>query len=79
MVANRTAAITFGPRHMIICVGGNKPVHNATVAWSALNTPCVKISRCMNCKSPDRICNTWIITEKSCPKHRIRVILINQD
>ena len=33
----------------------------------------------MDCSSPDRICNAWSIQEKSYPRHRIRVILINQD
>ena len=42
-------------------------------------TPCVKTSYCMDCKSPDRICNTWTITEKSYPKGRIKIILINKD
>ena len=42
-------------------------------------TPCVKTSYCMDCKSPDRICNTWTITEKSYPKGRIKIILINED
>jgi len=42
-------------------------------------TPCVKTSYCEDCKSPDRICNVWTITEKSFPKGRIRVVLINQD
>ena len=43
------------------------------------NTPCVKTSYCMDCKSPDRICNTWTITEKSYPKYRVKVILINEE
>ena len=42
-------------------------------------TPCVKTSYCEDCKSPDRICNVWTITEKSFPKGRIRVVLIDQD
>jgi hypothetical protein len=42
-------------------------------------TPCVKTSYCEDCKSPDRICNVWTITEKSYPKGRIKVVLINQD
>lgn len=94
MVGNRTAAITFGPRHVVICVGRNKLAANVAAAMeriknyaapinairhSGIKTPCVKTGRCMDCKSPDRICNSWTITEKSWPKHRIRVILINQD
>ena len=42
-------------------------------------TPCVTSSYCEECKSPDRICNTWTITEKSFPKGRVKVILINED
>lgn len=42
-------------------------------------TPCVKTSYCMDCKSPDRICNTWTITEKSYPKGRIKIVLINEE
>jgi hypothetical protein len=42
-------------------------------------TPCVKTSYCTNCKSPDRICNTWTITEKSYPKGRIKIVLINDE
>ncbi|MBW1889907.1 MAG: LUD domain-containing protein [Deltaproteobacteria bacterium] len=42
-------------------------------------TPCVKTASCHECKSPDRICNTWTITQKLFPKGRIKVILLNQD
>jgi len=42
-------------------------------------TPCRKTSFCMDCNSPDRICNTWTITRKSYPKGRIKIILINED
>jgi hypothetical protein len=34
---------------------------------------------CDDCSSPDRICNVWTITEKSFPKGRIKVVLINED
>jgi hypothetical protein len=93
MVGNRVGAITFGPRHVIIIVGRNKIVSNLDEAMKRIKnyaapinairhhikTPCVKTSYCMECKSPDRICNTWTITEKSFPKGRIKVVLIDQD
>jgi len=94
MVGNRTAAITFGPLNVIIFAGRNKIVADVEAAMeriksyaapanairhSGLKTPCMKTSFCMDCKSPDRICNTWTITEKSYPKRRIRVVLINED
>ena len=93
MIGNRVGAITFGPKNVVILVGRNKIVasldealfrvknYAAPVNTMRLNkkTPCVKTSYCEECKSPDRICNYWAITEKSFPKGRIKVVLINQD
>jgi L-lactate utilization protein LutB len=94
MVGNRVGAITFGPRNVIIFVGRNKIVTDVETAMQRIKsyaaplnairhtgwkTPCMKTSYCMDCNSPDRICNTWTITEKSFPKKRIIVVLINED
>jgi L-lactate utilization protein LutB len=93
MYGNRIAAITFGPNHVIILVGRNKIVGDIDDAMARIKnyaapvnamrldkkTPCIKSAFCEDCKSPDRICNTWTITEKSFPKGRIKVILINED
>ena len=94
MVGNRIAGLTFGPKHVIVVVGRNKIVPGVEAAMARVKqyaaplnairhpgwrTPCVKTGYCMDCKSPDRICNTWTITEKSFPKGRIKVILVNQD
>jgi len=94
MVGNRVAGIIFGPRHVIITIGRNKIVSEVEDAMhrikyyaaplnamrhSDLKTPCMKTAYCSDCKSPDRICNTWTITEKSYPKGRIKVVIINQD
>ncbi len=93
MIGNRVAAITFGPRHVVILVGRNKIVpdlddaihriKNFAAPVNAMRldkkTPCLKTSYCEECKSPDRICNYWTITEKSFPKGRIKVVLINED
>lgn len=93
MIGNRVGGITFGPKFVVIVVGRNKIVASldeamhriknyaapANVMRHGKKTPCVKTSYCMDCKSPDRICNLWTIHEKSYPKGRIKVILINQD
>jgi hypothetical protein len=94
MIGNRVGAITFGPSNVIILAGRNKivaGVENAmgriksyaapanAIRHAGLKTPCRTTSYCMDCKSPHRICNTWTITEKSFPKGRIRVVLINED
>ena len=93
MIGNRVGGITFGPKFVVIVVGRNKIVSNLGEAMNRIKnfaapanairhgkkTPCAKTSYCMDCKSPDRICNIWTIHEKSHPKGRIKVILINQD
>ena len=93
MIGNRIGGITFGPKHVVILVGRNKVVADLEEAMYRIKnyvapanairldrkTPCVKTSRCEECSSPERICNTWTITEKSWPKGRVKVVLINED
>ena len=93
MIGNRIGGLTFGPRHVVVVAGRNKIVSDLDEAMMRIKnyaaptnamrldkkTPCVKTSYCEECKSPDRICNTWAITEKSFPKGRVKVVLINQD
>ena len=93
MIGNRVAAITFGPRNVIIIVGRNKIVADvdeailriknlaapANVSRLGMKNPCLKTGYCEECQSKFRICNNWTITEKSYPKGRIKIILINED
>lgn len=93
MIGNRVAALTFGPKVVIVMVGRNKLVPDLNAAMDRIReyaapanalkldkkTPCSKTGTCHDCSSPDRICNHWTITEKSFPKGRIKVILINKD
>jgi L-lactate utilization protein LutB len=93
MQGNRVAALTFGPRKVVVLVGRNKIVTDIQSAMARIKryvapanamrldmqTPCVKTGRCEDCRSPERICNTWTITEKSWPKGRVAIILINAD
>lgn len=93
MIGNRVGAITFGPRNVVLVVGRNKIVpdledamlriknYSAPVNAMRLDTktPCVSTSFCEECKGPSRICNVWAITEKSFPKGRIKIVLINED
>lgn len=93
MFGNRIAALTFGPKHVIVILGRNKIVKDVTAAMDRIKnyvapanamrldkkTPCVETSYCDECNSPGRICNTWAITEKSFPKERVKVILINEN
>ena len=94
MVGNRVAGLTYGPHHVILTVGRNKLVPDLAAAMERIRTyaaplnvlrhpgfrtPCALTAHCQDCASPDRLCNTWTITEKSFPPGRVRVILINQD
>ena len=93
MIGNRVAALTFGPQKVVVLIGRNKIVPDLESAMYRIKdysaptnamrldckTPCAKTSECADCKSPGRICNTWTITEKSFPKHRVAVILIDEE
>jgi L-lactate utilization protein LutB len=93
MYGNRTGAVTFGPRFVTVLVGRNKLVPDLEAGMARIReyaapanamrlgkkTPCAETSRCESCKSPERICNSWTITEKSYPPRRIKVVLINRD
>lgn len=93
MIGNRVGAITFGPKHVLVLSGRNKVVEDVADAMFRIKnyaapvnairlekkTPCAKTTACEDCSSPDRICNSWTITEKSYPKNRIKIVLINED
>ncbi len=93
MIGNRVGGINYGPNHVVLFIGRNKIVDTVQDAMARIkeyvapvnamrlnkNTPCRQTSRCMDCSSPDRICNVWTITEKSFPKGRIRIVLINEE
>ena len=93
MIGNRVAGITFGPRNVVVMVGRNKIVEDLDAAIERIKdyagptnamrlnkkTPCAKTSVCEECKSAERICNSWTITQKSFPKGRIKVVLINEN
>ena len=93
MIGNRIGALTFGPKTVVVLVGRNKVVADVEEAMYRIKnfaaptnamrldkkTPCVKTSYCEECSSPNRICNTWTITEKSFPKGRVKIVLINED
>ncbi len=92
-MGNRVASITFGPKQVVLFVGRNKicadfdaavaRIHELAAPANAIRlnrkTPCVKTGSCMNCKSPERVCASWVMTAKSIVPGRIHVLLINED
>lgn len=77
-IGNRVAAMTFGPKKVVIVVGVNKIVKNldeaeeriklyaAPINNKRLNipNPCVTTGQCMDCQGPTRICNVTTILNK---------------
>jgi hypothetical protein len=90
---NRIAALAFGPKYVVVTVGRNKIVPDLNDALYRIKnyaapvnamrfdrkTPCAETSFCDDCRSPDRICSAWAITEKSFPKGRIKYVLTNEN
>ncbi len=91
MIGNRVGAISFGPKKVVLIVGRNKLVANVEEGMKRVRdiaapanairlnrkTPCAATGRCMDCNSPERICNIWAIQEKCFPALRIHIILVN--
>jgi len=90
---NRCAAITWGPRHLLIIAGVNKIVKDSEEGFyrmrniSAISNnirlnkknPCVKTGKCEDCSSPERICNIVTILWKKPKIANCTVILINEE
>lgn len=93
MLGNRVAAMMWGPKSVLLIAGRNKicsdledamvRIKNYAAPVNTMNldmkTPCSKSGICQDCNSADRICNYWTIIEKSVVKHRIKIILVNED
>lgn len=91
--ANRVAAITYGPKKVILIVGRNKIVTDLKQAVERVETiaavanclrlhkenACTFAGKCMNCQSPSRICCTYVTHAYQHDKNRITVLLVNED
>ncbi len=89
---NRVAAMTFGPRKVILACGVNKIVRDADEAerrvreWAApmnarrlgLETPCAKTGVCGDCSSPQRICNVRSLLVKRPLRTDFTVLFIGE-
>lgn len=87
---SRVAPMIYGPKQVIIVAGINKLVRNleeaerrvrnyaAPLDAKRLNkdTPCTKLGHCVNCKSPNRICNDFVTITGQFVKNRIKVIIV---
>lgn len=90
---NRVAALSYGPKQVIIVVSLNKVTPDLDSAIKrarsiaaptnaqrfGLDTPCAKTGKCFNCNSADCICADIVITRISRPKNRIKIIFCGEE
>ncbi len=90
---NRTAAMIFGPKKVIMVVGVNKIVHDleeaaarvrlitapANVLRMGLDNPCARLGECANCKSKSRICCYYVTIGFQRDPNRIHVIFVGEE
>lgn len=89
---SRVAPMLYGPKQVILIAGINKIVKNleeaeirvrqytAPIDAKRLNkdTPCAKLGYCVDCKSPNRICNDFVVIKGQFIKGRIKVLIIGE-
>ena len=90
--SNRVAAITFGPKNVLLIVGCNKIVPDLAAAQARVKTiaapantirlncktPCAVTGQCADCHSPARVCCTTTIHQFQRVKGRIKVLLVGE-
>jgi L-lactate utilization protein LutB len=90
---NRVSCLSFGPENIIMVISMNKIVKTLDDAMNRakytaapinaqrfdINTPCKVTGACADCKSPNRICCSTLITSYSPVKGRFKVILVNDE
>lgn len=89
---SRVAPMIYGPKQVIIVTGINKIVRNIEEAEKRVrnysapidakrlgkDTPCTTLGYCVDCKSPNRICNDFTIIRGQFVKDRIKVIIVGK-
>lgn len=89
---NRVAAMTFGPKKVLIVVGVNKIAKDTHSALERIQliaspqnnkrldlpNPCAKTGYCMDCQGETRICNAYSIIKKKPTLTDISVVVIGE-
>ena len=90
---NRVAAMSFGPKKVIVIVGVNKIVSDLDAAMERIETvaapinnkrldrpnPCTITGMCMDCQGSTRICNITSILHKRPPAIDFHVIVVGEE
>ncbi len=89
---NRLSGMLYGHERLYIVSGVNKIARNLDDAMIRiknvacpknaerlkLDTPCRHLGKCMNCDSPDRMCNATLIMERQHKGVKVILILIDE-
>ncbi|KAJ53011.1 L-lactate utilization protein LutB [Clostridium tetanomorphum] len=89
---SRVAPMIYGPKQVILVCGINKIVKDIDEAEKRVrnysapidakrlnkNTPCTNLGYCIDCKSPNRICNDFVVIRGQFIKGRIKVIIVGK-
>lgn len=89
---SRVAPMLYGPKQVILVAGINKIVKDIDEAEKRVrnysapidakrlnkNTPCTTLGYCIDCKSPSRICNDFVVIRGQFVKGRIKVIFVGK-
>jgi len=89
---NRVAALSFGPKKVIVATGINKICRNIDSAFERLetvaspknnirfdnNNPCTKTGVCMDCKGAGRICRIYSVLKRRPMASNITVVVIGE-
>lgn len=89
---SRVAPMLYGPKQVILVAGINKIVKDIDEAEKRVrnysapidakrlnkNTPCTTLGYCIDCKSPNRICNDFVVIRGQFVKGRIKVIFVGK-
>ena len=92
-VGNRTSAMAFGPRHVIIVAGVNKLTPDLDAAINRvreiagpmraksldMKTPCAETGICNDCNTPQRICRVTTILHRKPMLTELSVIIVNEN
>lgn len=91
-VGNRVAAMIYGPKKVYFICGVNKITSDFDSAVERikcnayknarrlkLSTPCAMNEKCIDCSSPERMCNVMTVIDKKPSKTQMEVIIINEE
>ena len=90
---NRTGAMTFGPKKVIVVAGTNKICPDLDAAWQRLervaaplnlkrlnmNTPCTQTGYCMDCRSESRACRIYTVVKRRPMLTDMTVVIVGEE